>query len=58
MDIEKYKTSQYFDRNEAIYILHVVDKKTLEEIANNFQLAIEELQEIISLHTKYEAALI
>jgi hypothetical protein len=58
MNINKYQESKDFDRNEAIYILHTLDKKTLEEIAASFQLAIEEISEIITLHSKYEALII
>lgn len=58
MDIEHYKKSEFFERNEAIYVLHTVDKKTLEVIAEEFKLALEDIQHIISTHSKYEAVLL
>lgn len=58
MDIQQYRKSQVFDRNEAIYVLHKVDNKTIDAIAEEFQLAIEEVQNIITTHTKYEAVLL
>jgi hypothetical protein len=30
---KKYENSKHFNRNEAIYVLYLVDKKRLEEIA-------------------------
>ena len=56
MEIKKYEKDENFNRNQAIYVLHTIDKTPLEEIAKDFQLAIEEVQEILTLHTRYEAA--
>ena len=56
MDTHIYEANKHFERNEAIYILHTIDKKTLEEIAENFQLALEEIQKILVVHAEYEKA--
>jgi hypothetical protein len=58
MDINKYEKNSDFNRNEAIYVLHKIDKLAHEEIASRFQLALEEIQKIITLHEKYEAAIL
>lgn len=56
MEIKNYEKNEFFDRNEAVYILYKIDQKSLEEIAASFHLAIEEIKEIITIHAKYEAA--
>ena len=54
MDIKKYEKSQYFERNGAIFILFAVDGITVQQIAANFNLEIEEVKDILALHEKYE----
>jgi hypothetical protein len=54
MDIQKYQSNEYFERNQAIYILHTMDKKPFEVISEEFKLAIEEIKKIIETHEKYE----
>lgn len=56
MEIKKYEKDEHFERNEAVYILHKIDQKPFEEIAETFHLAVEEIQEIITIHARYEAA--
>jgi hypothetical protein len=56
MEIKKYEKSEHFPRNEAVYVLHTIDNLSLEEISIRFQIAVEELKEIVHLHAKYEAA--
>ena len=46
MDIKKYEQHTDFDRNEALFVLHTIDKTPLEELAKNFNLAIEEIKVI------------
>lgn len=58
MDIVKYKNHKDFDRNEAIYVLHTIEKNSIEQIAENFNLAVEEITGIIAQHQRYEAAII
>ena len=58
MDIVNYQTSEEFHRNEAIYVLHTIDRKTLDAISEEFNLAIEEIQKIIATHSKYLALLL
>lgn len=58
MDASKYKKSKDFDRNEAIYVLHIMDKFSHAEIAKNFNLAVEEIQKIITIHAQYEALIV
>ena len=58
MNPTKYEKSKDFNRNEAIYILHRMDKLPHEEIAKRFTLAIEEVQNIISLHAQYETLIV
>lgn len=57
MDINKYKTSEQFERNEAIYVLHKLDGTPMEEISLNFNLSLNEIGEIIDIHEKYQKAL-
>lgn len=57
MDINKYKSSENFERNEAIYVLHNIDGTPIAEIALNFDLDLEETKGIITMHEKYENAL-
>ena len=57
MDINKYKNSIDFARNEAIYVLHNVDGTPVTEIALNFNLDPNEVEEIVALHSKYENSL-
>lgn len=58
MEIKTYEQSKDFDRNEAIYILHTIDALSFEQIAKEFNLAAEEIKNIIEVHKKYEAAVI
>lgn len=58
MDIDKYQKDKYFERNRAIYVLHTVDELPLEQIAVNFDLDTQEIEKIISTHSRYEEELI
>ncbi len=58
MDIVNYQASEFFERNTAIFTLHTIDKKSLETIAAEFKLTFEEIQQIITKHTQYEAAVV
>jgi hypothetical protein len=57
MDIQKYQSSIEFSRNESIFVFHTVNNHTLEELAANFNLAVEEIVEIIEMHKQYVAAI-
>jgi hypothetical protein len=56
MEIKKYERSEEFPRNEAIYVLHRIEKISLEDIKVRFQLSMEEIKEIINTHAAYEKA--
>jgi hypothetical protein len=58
MDIVTYQSSGDFERNEAIYVLHTIDEKSLDAISAEFKLAIEEVQKIIAVHKKYQMLLL
>ncbi len=58
MDINKYQLHKDFDRNEAIFVLHKLDNASLDEIAKNFDLSVDEIKEIIAFHKKYEEAIV
>lgn len=58
MEIKKYEQSEEFDRNEAIYVLSTIDELPLDQIARNFDLAVEEIKNILEVHKKYETAVI
>ena len=57
MDIDIYTKTPQFQRNQAMYVLHKVDKKPLQEIAVIFQLALVEVETIIAYHQQYMMAL-
>lgn len=57
MQIFKYERSKEFDRNEAIYVLHTIDGMPFEDLAKQFNLAIEEIKAILQQHKQYEIAL-
>jgi len=54
MELKKYEKSEEFDRNEAIYVLYTVDQLPMVELAQNFDLAIEDIQTILIKHKEYE----
>jgi|GEM_PF-2496268 len=58
MEIKRYELSKEFNRNQAIYILHMIDGQSVEQIAEMFNLATEEIKNILELHKKYEAAVV
>ena len=52
-EINIYKKNPHFQRNEAIYILHKVDSRPVEELAEAWNLSVDEVKKIIALHTEY-----
>lgn len=50
-----YQKDPNFNRNQAIFILSTIEKKTPEEIAQQFSLSVPEVKSIIAVHTEYEA---
>jgi hypothetical protein len=51
--VNAYKKNPHFQRNEAIYILYTVDKLSMNELAETWDLAVDEVKKIIVLHTQY-----
>lgn len=58
MEVKRYELSKDFNRNQAVYILHTIDGQTFEQIADMFNLTIEEIKQILEQHKKYEAAVV
>ncbi len=58
MEIKRYELSKEFNRNQAIYILHMLDGQSVEQIAEMFNLAVDEIKNILELHKKYETAVV
>jgi hypothetical protein len=52
-EINIYKKNPHFQRNEAIYILHKVDSMPVEDLAEAWNLAVDEVKKILALHTEY-----
>ena len=52
-EINAYRKSPHFQRNEAIFILNRVDFMPLEELTKTWNLSIEEIKRIIVRHTEY-----
>ena len=50
---KKLRRDKDFRRNEAIYILYTVDKLSINELAEAWDLAVDEVKKIIALHTQY-----
>ena len=51
-EIAIYIRDKDFRRNEAIYILYTVDKRSINELAEAWDLAVDEVKKIIALHTQ------
>ena len=51
--IEAYLRDKDFRRNEAIFILHRVDLMPVENLAEAWNLSIDEVKKIIARHTEY-----
>ena len=58
MEIKRYEMSNDFNRNQAIYVLHTIDGQSIEQIAEGFNLAVEEIKNILERHKKYEVAVV
>jgi len=52
-EINIYKKNPHFQRNEAIYILHKVDSRPVEELAEAWNLSVDEIKKIIQVHSEY-----
>jgi len=52
-EINSYKKNPHFQRNEAIYILHKVDSMPVEELAKAWNLSVDEIKNIIQVHSEY-----
>ena len=52
-EIAIYIRDKDFRRNEAIYILYTVDKRSINELAEAWELAVDEVKKIIALHMQY-----
>ncbi len=52
-EIAIYLRDKDFRRNEAIYILYTVDKLSMNELAETWDLAVDEVKKIIAIHTQY-----
>ena len=52
-EINAYKKSPHFQRNEAIFILNHVDFMPVEELAKAWSLSVDEVKHIIARHTEY-----
>lgn len=57
MDVNQYKNSAQFPRNEAIYVLYKLDSTPTEELALSFNLDLTEINSIIATHEQYVNAL-
>ena len=58
MEIKRYELSKEFNRNQAIYILHMIDGQSIDQIAEMFNLATDEIKKILERHKKYETAVV
>ena len=52
-EIAFYRRDKDFRRNEAIFILHHVDLMPVEDLAEAWNLSVDEVKKIIALHTEY-----
>ena len=52
-EIALYRRDKDFRRNEAIFILHHVDLMPVEELAEAWNLSVNEVKKIIALHMEY-----
>jgi hypothetical protein len=52
-EINVYKKSPHFQRNEAIFILNHVDLMPVEELAEAWELSVDEIKKIIQVHSEY-----
>jgi hypothetical protein len=52
-EVNVYRKNWHFQRNEAIYILHKVDSMTAEDLAEAWNLSIDEIKKIIQVHSEY-----
>jgi hypothetical protein len=52
-EIALYLRDKDFRRNEAIFILNHVDLMPIEDLAEAWNLSVDEVKKIIALHTEY-----
>jgi hypothetical protein len=52
-EIALYLRDKDFRRNEAIFILNHVDLMPVEDLAEAWNLSVDEVKKIIALHTEY-----
>ena len=52
-EIALYLRDKDFRRNEAIFILHHVDLMPVEDLAEAWNLSVDEVKKIIALHAEY-----
>jgi len=52
-EIALYLRDKDFRRNEAIFILNHVDLMPVEDLAEAWNLSIDEVKKILALHTEY-----
>ena len=52
-EIALYLRDKDFRRNEAIFILNHVDLIPVEDLAEAWNLSVDEVKKIIALHTEY-----
>ena len=52
-EIALYLRDKDFRRNEAIFILHRVDLIPVEDLAEAWNLSVDEVKKIIARHTEY-----
>jgi hypothetical protein len=52
-EIALYLRDKDFRRNEAIFILNHVDLMPVEDLAEAWNLSVDEVKKILALHTEY-----
>ena len=52
-EIALYLRDKDFRRNEAIFILNHVDLMPIEDLAEAWNLSVDEVKKILALHTEY-----